>query len=64
MPGETLSLVVVMLIHPSALPSGVGVQLATTFTLHPPVVSNGGVENVAHGDVEQGLVYASAQCTG
>jgi hypothetical protein len=64
MPGEALSLVIVMLIHPSALPSGVGVQLATTFTMQPPVVSNGGVENVAHGDVERGLVYASAQCTG
>jgi len=64
MPDQPLSLVVVMLIHPSALPSGTGVQLATTFTLLPPVVANGGVGNVAHGDVEQGLVYASAQCTG
>ena len=64
MPDQALSLVVVMLIHPSALPSGTGVQLATTFTLLPPVAANGGVENVAHGDVEQGLVYASAQCTG
>jgi hypothetical protein len=64
MPDQALSLVVVTLIHPSALPSGTGVQLATTFTLLPPVVANGGVENVAHGDVEQGLVYASAQCTG
>ena len=64
MPDQVLSLVVVTLIHPSALPSGTGVQLATTFTLLPPVVANGGVENVAHGDVEQGLVYASAQCTG
>jgi len=64
MPGKALSLVVVMLIHPSALPSGTGVQLATTFTLLPPVVANGSVENVAHGDVEQGLVYASARCTG
>jgi hypothetical protein len=64
MPGDALSLVVVMLIHPSALPGGIGVQLATTFTMQPPVVSNGGVANVAHGDVEHGLVYASAQCTG
>jgi len=64
MPDQALSLVIVMLIHPSALPSGTGVQLATTFTLLPPVVANGGVGNVAHGDVEQGLVYASAQCTG
>jgi hypothetical protein len=64
MPDQVLSLVVVTLIHPSALPSGTGVQLATTFTLLPPVVANGGVENVAHGDVKQGLVYASAQCTG
>ena len=64
MPDQALSLVVVMLIHPSALPSGTGVQLATSFTLLPPVVANGGVENVAHGDVEEGLVYASAQCTG
>ena len=64
MPGEALGLVVVVLIHPSALPSGVGVQLATTFTMQPPVVSNGSVENVAHGDAEQGLVYASTQCTG
>jgi hypothetical protein len=64
MPGEALSLVVVMLIRPSALPSGIGVQLATAFTMQLPAVSNGGVENVAHGDVERGLVYASAQCTG
>jgi hypothetical protein len=64
MPGAALSLVVVMLIRPSALPSGTGVQLATTFTMQPPVASNGGVEKVAHGDVERGLVYASAQCTG
>jgi hypothetical protein len=56
--------VVVMLIHPSALPSGTGVQLATTFTLLPPVVANGGVEHVAHQDVERDLVYASPQCTG
>ncbi len=64
MPGAALSLVVVMLIHPSALPSGTGVQLATTFTLQPPVVSNGGVHKVAHLHVEQDLVYASPQCTG
>ncbi len=64
MPGKTLSLVVVMLIHPSALPSGTGMQLATTFTLLPPVAANGGVERVAHGRVEKGLVYASPQCTG
>jgi hypothetical protein len=64
MPDRALSLVLVMLIDPSALPTGTGVQLATTFTLLPPVVANGGVENVAHGLVERGLVYASAQCTG
>jgi len=63
-PGKALSLVVVMLIHPSALPSGTGVQLATTFTLLRPVAANGGVERVAHGHVEKGLVYASPQCTG
>ncbi len=64
MPGGALSLVVVMLIHPSALPGGVGVQLATSFTMQPPVVSNGGVEKVAHGGIQRGLVYASPQCTG
>lgn len=64
MPGKALSLVVVMLIHPSALPSGTGVQLATAFTLLPPVAANGGVERAAHGAVEKGLVYASPQCTG
>jgi hypothetical protein len=64
MPGNVLRLVVVMLIHPSALPSGTGVQFATTFTLLPPVAANGGVERVAHGRVEKGLVHASPQCTG
>jgi len=63
-PGEALSLVVVLLIHPSALPSGIGVQLATTFTMQLPIDSNGGVSKVAHGDVEHGLVYASPRCTG
>jgi hypothetical protein len=63
-PGAALSLAVVMLIHPSALPSGIGVQLATTFTMQPPVVSDGGVQKVAHGDVQRGLVYASPGCTG
>jgi hypothetical protein len=46
------------------LPGGIGVQLASTFTMQPPAVSSGGVGNVAHGDVEHDLVYASAQCTG
>jgi hypothetical protein len=64
MPGNVLRLVVVMLIHPSALPSGTGVQLATTFTLLPPAAANGGVERVAQGRVEKGLVHASPQCTG
>ena len=64
MPGEALNLVFVIVIHPSALPSGVGVHIATTFTMQPPVVSNGGAENVAHGDAERGPVYASAQYTG
>jgi hypothetical protein len=64
LPGSALSLVIVMDIHPSALPSGIGVQLATTFTLLPPVIANGGTQRVAHTGVAMGLVYASPQCTG
>jgi hypothetical protein len=56
--------VVIMLIHPSALPSGAGVQLATSFTLLPPVVANGGVHHVARLGAELNLVYASRACTG
>jgi hypothetical protein len=64
LPGSVLNLVIVMEIHPSALPSGTGVQLATTFTLLPPVTTNGGTQHVARTGVATGLVYASPQCTG
>jgi hypothetical protein len=63
-PLSRIGLVVVMLIHPSALPSGTGVQLATSFTLLPPVAANGGVDHVAHLGAELNLVYASPACTG
>ncbi len=49
-------LVLVFHINPSALPSGVGIQLATALT----PLSHG----VAHGTVGADLVYASTQCTG
>jgi hypothetical protein len=64
LPGSALNLVVVMEIHPSALPSGTGLQLASTFTLLPPVTTNGGTQRVARTGVAMGLVYASPQCTG
>jgi hypothetical protein len=64
LPGSVLNLVIVMDIHPSALPSGTGVQLATTFTLLPPVTTNGGTQHVARTHVAMGLVHASPQCTG
>ena len=63
-PGSALSLVIVMDIHPSARPGGTGVQLASTFTLLPPVTTNGGTQRVARAHVAIGLVYASPQCTG
>jgi hypothetical protein len=63
-PLTTVNLAVVLTIHPSALPSGTGVQLATTFTLLPPVVAHGSVEHVAHLGLQQALVYASPACTG
>ena len=63
-PLSRIGVVVVMLIHPSALPSGTGVQLATSFTLLPPVAANGGVEHVARLGTELNLVYASPACTG
>lgn len=50
------NLVLVFHINPSALPSGVGIQLATAFT---PLSSG-----VAHETARADLVYASAQCTG
>ena len=64
LPGSVLNLVIVLEIHPSALPSSTGVQLATTFTLLPPVTTNGGTQHVARTGVAMGLVYASPQCTG
>lgn len=48
----------------SALPGGTGVQLATSFTLLPPVTTNGGTQHVARTGVAIGLVYASPQWTG
>jgi hypothetical protein len=63
-PPPQLGLVVVILIHPSALPRDTGVQLASSFTLLPPVVRHGGVEKVARIGVERALVYASPRCTG
>jgi hypothetical protein len=64
LPGSVLNLVIIMKIHPSALPSGTGVQLASTFTLLPPVTTNGGTQRTARTGVAMGLVYASPQCTG
>jgi len=64
LPGSALNLVIVMEIHPVALPRGTGVQLATTFTLLPPVTTNGGTQHVARAHLAMGLVYASPQCTG
>jgi hypothetical protein len=64
LPGSALNLVIVMEVHPSALPKGAGVQLATTFTLLPPVTTNGGTQHVARGTMVTGLVHASPQCTG
>ena len=64
LPGSALSLVIVMDIHPSALPSGTGLRLASTFTLPPPVTTNGGTQRVARTRVAMGLVYASPECTG
>ncbi len=49
-------LVLVFDINPSALPSGVGIQLATTFTQLSP--------GAARETVRAALVYASPQCTG
>jgi|CZKT01.1.fsa_nt_gi hypothetical protein len=57
-------LVIVLDIHPSALPSGTGLQLASTLTLLPPVTTNGGTQRTAHTSVATDLVYASPQCTG
>jgi hypothetical protein len=50
------NLVLVFRINPSALPGGVGIQLAAAYTPISP--------GVAHGDIRADLVYASAQCTG
>jgi hypothetical protein len=57
-------LVIVLDIHPSAMPSGTGLQLASTLTLLPPVTTNGGTQRTAHTSVATDLVYASPQCTG
>jgi hypothetical protein len=59
-----LSLVILLEIHASALHSGTGVRLATTFILLPPVTTNGGTQRVARTGAAIGLVYASPQCTG
>jgi hypothetical protein len=49
--------VAVMLIHPSALPGGAGVQFASTFVQLSPTAARQTVKM-------PGLVYASPQCTG
>jgi hypothetical protein len=50
-------LVAVILIHPSALPSGTGVQFASTFIQLSPTAARETVQR-------PGLVYATSQCTG
>jgi hypothetical protein len=50
------NLVLVFHVNPSALPTGTGVQLATSFTPVRP--------GLATGSIRHGLVYASPQCTG
>jgi hypothetical protein len=50
-------LVAVMLIHPSALPGGAGVQFASTFVQLSPTAARQTVKM-------PGLVYASPRCTG
>jgi hypothetical protein len=50
------NLVLVFHINPSALPPGTGVQIATSFTPVRP--------GLARSSIENGLVYASPQCTG
>ncbi|HEY6278898.1 MAG TPA: hypothetical protein VIX86_21505 [Streptosporangiaceae bacterium] len=55
-----VGLVLVMVIRPSALPSGTGVRLATSFALFSPAPGH----MVARTHVEHDLVYASPQCTG
>jgi hypothetical protein len=55
-PGPDAGVAVVLLIHPSALPRGVGLQFATSYTQVSP--------GQAHGTARLDLVYASPQCTG
>ena len=50
------NVVLVFHINPAALPTGVGIQLATAFT---PLSAG-----VAHATIRADLVYASARCTG
>jgi hypothetical protein len=50
------NLVLVFHIDPAALPTGTGVQLATSYNLVSP--------GVAHSAIRHGLVYASPRCTG
>ena len=51
-----MSPIVVLVIHPSALPSGAGIQLAASFAQSSP--------GQAHEHVQVDLVDASPQCTG
>ena len=57
-----LGLVLVVLIHPSALPAGAGVQIAATFPVPSSAPAGGAVQE--HGTTHVSLVYASPQCTG
>jgi hypothetical protein len=57
-----LGLVLVLLIHPSALPAGAGVQIAATFPVPSSAPAGGAVQE--HGTAHLSLVYASPRCTG
>ena len=60
-PAPTFTPIIVLLIHPAALPAGTGVQIAARFA---PVASHG-AENIQTGTLQRpSLVYASPACTG
>jgi hypothetical protein len=61
LPQQVPGLVTVLLIHPTALPAGTGVQIMASFA---PVVSSGAT-HTQHGTIQRPtLVYASQACTG
>jgi hypothetical protein len=56
-----LGLVLVLLIHPPALPAGAGVQIAATFPVPSSAAAGGAVQE--HGTTRISLVHASPGCT-